>query len=191
MARLVVLSEGFNGRAHELKVVKTTVGRVDDNVFQVPDQSVSSHHCEIILRGKEVVVKDLNSTNGSFINGKQVTEAVLQPGQILRLGQVEMKLEAEGAAPAGAVPASGKKVLEAAQSAPRGVKLNDLMEFVLWQAQADRLGIALTEEHLHYLILTEFFYQAGGLSEEHLALASSQPSPPAATRATPARHPRR
>jgi pSer/pThr/pTyr-binding forkhead associated (FHA) protein len=70
MARLVVLSEGFNGRAHELKVEKTTVGRVDDNVFQVPDQSVSSHHCEIILRGKEVVVKDLNSTNGSYINGR-------------------------------------------------------------------------------------------------------------------------
>jgi pSer/pThr/pTyr-binding forkhead associated (FHA) protein len=126
MARLVVLSEGFNERAHELKVEKTTIGRVDDNVFQVPDQSVSSHHCEIILRGTEVVVKDLNSTNGSYINGKQVTEAVLQPGQILRLGQVEMKLESEGAAPVNAGPASGKKVLEAAQSAPRGVKLNDL-----------------------------------------------------------------
>ena len=126
MARLVVLSEGFNGRAHELKAEKTTVGRVDDNVFQVPDQSVSSHHCEIILRGKEVVVKDLNSTNGSYINGKQVTEAVLQPGQILRLGQVELKLEAEGATPAAAAPAASKKVLEAAQSAPRGVKLDDL-----------------------------------------------------------------
>ena len=126
MARLVVLSEGFNGRTYELKTEKTTVGRLDDNAFQVPDQSVSSHHCEIILRGNDVMVKDLGSTNGSFVNGQQVTEAALKPGQILRLGQVELRLEAEGAAPAPAVPVPGKKVLEAAQSAPRGVKLDDL-----------------------------------------------------------------
>ena len=126
MARLVVLSEGFNGRAYELKTEKTTVGRLDDNAFQVPDQSVSSHHCEIILRGSDVMVKDLGSTNGSYVNGKQVTEAALMPGQTLRLGQVELRFEAEGAAPAATPPATGKKVLEAAQSAPRGVKLDDL-----------------------------------------------------------------
>ena len=125
MARLVVLSEGFNGRAYELSTEKTTVGRLDDNAFQVPDQSVSSHHCEILLRGGEVVVKDLGSTNGSYVNGQQIIEAAIKPGQILRLGQVELKLEAEGAAAPAAAPVQGKKVLEAAQSAPRGVKLDD------------------------------------------------------------------
>src|SRR5580698_5068916 len=90
MAKLVVLSEGMTGQSYELKVDKTTVGRVEDNTFQVPHPSVSSHHCEVLLRGSDVVVKDLNSTNGTFINNQQITtEGVLKPGQILRLGQVE------------------------------------------------------------------------------------------------------
>ena len=93
MAKLVVLSEGHKGRSHELKAERTTIGRLDDNLFQIIEQSVSSHHCEIIVRGGEVVVKDLNSTNGTFINGEQVTEKVLKPGQVLRLGTIEMRLE--------------------------------------------------------------------------------------------------
>jgi pSer/pThr/pTyr-binding forkhead associated (FHA) protein len=111
MARLVVLTEGFAGRAYELKVDKTTIGRVEDNTFPITEGSVSSHHCEVLLKGSDVVIKDLNSTNGTFINGKRVTEDVLKPGQILRLGQVEMKLEAAGAsAPATTATTSRKPV---------------------------------------------------------------------------------
>jgi pSer/pThr/pTyr-binding forkhead associated (FHA) protein len=119
MPRLVILSEGLTGRAHELKVDKTTIGRVDDNTFAIPEASVSSHHCEILLRGSEVVLRDLNSTNGTFINGQQLTgEAVLKPGQIIRLGQVEMRLE-----DAVAKPAASKKLPDQTMVIPQGVKL--------------------------------------------------------------------
>ena len=50
MAKLVVLSAGMTGRTHELKVDKTTIGRVEDNTFQIAEPSVSSHHCEVLLR---------------------------------------------------------------------------------------------------------------------------------------------
>jgi pSer/pThr/pTyr-binding forkhead associated (FHA) protein len=53
MPKLVVLSEGFTGRTYELKTERTTVGRLDDNAFCVPEPSVSSHHCEILLKGAE------------------------------------------------------------------------------------------------------------------------------------------
>jgi pSer/pThr/pTyr-binding forkhead associated (FHA) protein len=56
-------------------------------LFQIAETSVSSHHCEVLLRGSDVVIKDLNSTNGTFINDEPVTESVLKPGQTLRLGQ--------------------------------------------------------------------------------------------------------
>ena len=120
MARLVILSEGLTGKAHELTVDKTTIGRVDDNTFAIPEGSVSSHHCEVLLRGADIVVRDLNSTNGTFINGHQVTgEAPLKPGQILRLGQVEMRLEE-----AGAKPAAPKKLpQQTIVIPPQGVKL--------------------------------------------------------------------
>ena len=121
MPRLVVLSEGMTGRAYELKVDKTTIGRVDDNSFPIPEGSISSHHCEILLRGTDVVVKDLNSTNGTFVNGQQVTgESVLKPGQILRLGQIEMRLESPESA---TTATSGKKLPDQTMFIPQGVKL--------------------------------------------------------------------
>lgn len=120
MPRLVVLSEGLTGRAYELKVDRTTIGRVDDNAFPIAEGSISSHHCEIHLRGSDVVVKDLNSTNGTFVNGQQITgEAVVKPGQILRLGQIEMRLESGDAVAA----AAGKKLPDQTMFVPQGVKL--------------------------------------------------------------------
>jgi len=123
MAKLVVLSEGFTGLTCELKADKTTVGRLEDNAFQIAEPSVSSHHCELTRRGAELLVKDLNSTNGTFINGEKVAEAVLKPGQILRLGQVEMRLESGGAA-APAASTAGKKPLE--KTMVIGIKAQDL-----------------------------------------------------------------
>jgi len=134
MAKLVLLSAGMSGRTHELKVDKTTIGRVDDNTFQIPEPSVSSHHCEIFLRGSDVVVHDLNSTNGTYVNGEKVTESVIKPGQVLRLGQIEMRLETEtsGAAsplpPPGSTPAPSppKKPVDQTMVMQRGVKLDEL-----------------------------------------------------------------
>src|SRR5438067_12280778 len=124
MAKLVLLSAGMTGRTHELKVDKTTIGRVEDNTFQIAEPSVSSHHCEVLLRGGDIVVHDLNSTNGTFINGEKVSESVLKPGQVLRLGQIEMRLETE--APAGAAAAPPKKALDHTMVMQRGVKMDEL-----------------------------------------------------------------
>ena len=129
MAKLVILTQGLTGRAHELNVDRTTIGRVEDNLFQIAESSVSSHHCEVLLRGSDVVIKDLNSTNGTFINGEQITERVLKPGQTLRLGQVELKLETgtSASAPATApAPSPVKKQAEATMVIPRGVSLSEL-----------------------------------------------------------------
>jgi pSer/pThr/pTyr-binding forkhead associated (FHA) protein len=119
MARLVVLTEGFTGRTYELKVDRTTVGRVEDNAFQIAEPSVSSHHCEILLRGDQVIVKDLDSTNGTYINGQKVSESPITSGQILRLGQLEMRLET-------GEPKEASKKQDRTLVVPAGVKLNDL-----------------------------------------------------------------
>lgn len=135
MAKLVVLSEGMTGLAFELRPDRTTVGRLDDNAIHIPEASVSSHHCEILKRGDEVVIKDLNSTNGTFINGQQITEATLKPGQILRLGQIELRLESGGAAASSSGPApaaaaapvsAAKKQFDKTVAMPQGVKAGDL-----------------------------------------------------------------
>ena len=121
------------GRAHELHTDRTTIGRVDDNTFQIVDPSVSSHHCEVLLRGNEILVRDLNSTNGTFVNDARISESPLKPGQTVRLGQIELRLEVEGtpAAP-GAPVAPGaptpppKRQVDATMVMPRGVSLSEL-----------------------------------------------------------------
>ena len=126
MAKLVILTHGMTGRTHELKVDKTTIGRVEDNLFQIAEPSVSSHHCEVLLRGNEVVIKDLNSTNGTFIDDEKITESVLKPGHTLRLGQIELRLEDGAAAPASAPAAAPAKKPESVTRGTRGVSLSEL-----------------------------------------------------------------
>ncbi|MBM3847655.1 MAG: FHA domain-containing protein [Verrucomicrobia bacterium] len=95
MARLVLLSEGFTGRTFELKLDHTTVGRVSDNAIEIADGSVSSHHGEFVKQGADILFRDLGSTNGSFLANDRITEVVLKHGQILRLGQIDMRFESE------------------------------------------------------------------------------------------------
>jgi pSer/pThr/pTyr-binding forkhead associated (FHA) protein len=129
MAKLVIQNQGMTGRACELHTDRTTIGRVEDNTFQIADPSVSSHHCEVHLRGSDIFIRDLNSTNGSFISGNKIEESILKPGEMLRLGQVELKLEVEGAAaasPSAPTTASAKKQVDATMLMPRGVSLDQL-----------------------------------------------------------------
>jgi hypothetical protein len=58
----------------------------------VPHPSVSRQHCEVWLTNEAVLVRDLGSRNGTFVEGERVNEAELMQGQTLRLGDVELVL---------------------------------------------------------------------------------------------------
>lgn len=141
MAKLVLLSTGFTGRTQDLKGEKTTIGRVEDNVFQIAEPSVSSHHCEVLLRGAEVFVRDLNSTNGTFINGEKISESALKVGQILRLGQIEMRLESD-------TPSAGplKKPIDTTMVVKGGVSATDLEQSARAMTGFDTKGTGFTRK---------------------------------------------
>jgi pSer/pThr/pTyr-binding forkhead associated (FHA) protein len=93
MERLVLswLGKPF---AFELMPGLNRLGRNPTNDFRVADASISSFHCELNLNPDNTLnVRDLASTNGTFIDGNQVSEGKLRPGQTLRLGTVEFALE--------------------------------------------------------------------------------------------------
>ncbi|MBE0544589.1 MAG: response regulator [Verrucomicrobia bacterium] len=94
MAKLVVLTQELAGLSHELGAGWTTIGRAEGNTFKIADESVSGQHCEVQARGDELAVRDLCSTNGTFVRGQRVTEAVLQVGQTLRVGEIELRFDA-------------------------------------------------------------------------------------------------
>ncbi|HXI71239.1 MAG TPA: response regulator [Verrucomicrobiae bacterium] len=120
MPKLVVLNRTLTAMAHELGEKWVTIGRHDGNVFQIGDASVSGRHCEVRLRGDELIVRDLQSTNGTFVDGKKVSEGVVKPGQTLRVGEVELRLEAS--APAETSGGSFTSKLLAAKTAPGATK---------------------------------------------------------------------
>ncbi len=117
MPRLVVINPALASSAHELGENWTTVGRADSNAFQIVEGSVSGRHCEVRLRGAELQVRDLLSTNGTFIAGEKITEGIVQPGAILRLGDVELRYEAS--APAAPVTGFNSKMLVTSTAAAR------------------------------------------------------------------------
>jgi CheY-like chemotaxis protein len=104
MARLVVIHPSLAGSIFELGESWATIGRGDGNTFQIIETSVSGRHCEVRLNAQELVVRDLNSTNGTFVGGKKITEATLKADAILRLGNVELRFELS--APATKIPAA-------------------------------------------------------------------------------------
>jgi hypothetical protein len=97
MAKLIFIGEKFGGRVYELAVAKTTVGRGDYNTLTIHDNSVSQTHCEILIYGPEVIVRDLGSSNGTFVNGERLynQQRELKAGQMVKFGLVEARLELE------------------------------------------------------------------------------------------------
>src|SRR5579864_6796469 len=149
MAKLVLLSAGMTGRTHDLIGDKTTIGRVEDNTFQIAEPSVSSHHCEVLLRGNDVVIKDLNSTNGTFINGEKISESAIKPGQILRLGQIEMRLETDTPA-----AAASKKPQDQTMVMQRGVSLTELETGARRGFDTKGTGFAKKDNKINKIVIT-------------------------------------
>ena len=92
MTRLTMKTPDVAPAEIHLSPGRNTLGREGENDFLVRHESVSRQHCEVWLTEEAVLVRDLRSRNGTFVNGERVEEAQLFQGQTLRLGDVEMEL---------------------------------------------------------------------------------------------------
>jgi pSer/pThr/pTyr-binding forkhead associated (FHA) protein len=63
-----------------------TIGRQEGADIVIPNQSVSREHARIFFLHDEEIIEDLNSTNGTLVNGVRVTRCVLQDNDIIRIG---------------------------------------------------------------------------------------------------------
>ena len=93
MARFLIKTAGLESNPINLKLGANRIGRSEDNDFQIPHPTISSNHCEVVLRDDALLIRDLESTNGTFVNGKAIQEARLASGQTVRLGDVELLVE--------------------------------------------------------------------------------------------------
>lgn len=95
MARLVVNPGSESEWEIPLAPGTLSLGRSQENDIPLEHESVSSTHCQVVVSEAGTWVKDLGSTNGTFVDGELVEQALLRPGQTVRVGEVEMRFEAE------------------------------------------------------------------------------------------------
>jgi Flp pilus assembly protein TadD/pSer/pThr/pTyr-binding forkhead associated (FHA) protein len=99
-ARLQFVSGNGSGRAFDLTQERVNIGRDDSNVICIKDDTISSHHALLIRSGDHFKLRDLISTNGTYLNGERTMDAVLRHGDVLRFGKVELRYEeVEGVTP--------------------------------------------------------------------------------------------
>lgn len=73
------------GQAYPLVRAITVLGRGTEADIRVEDPGVSRKHCEIVV-GNPALVRDLNSTNGTFVNGERIGELALEDGSVVKIG---------------------------------------------------------------------------------------------------------
>ena len=110
MPRLVAQSPEFTGKSFDLTGPEITVGRVEDNRIQIEHASISGHHAVFRLEGLDYTIKDLDSTNGTRINGEKIVEQKLRRNDILRLGNIELLYDSEHSPPGQPMPNPSERV---------------------------------------------------------------------------------
>ncbi|MBY0526878.1 MAG: protein kinase [Gemmataceae bacterium] len=92
--QLVVISGGDKGRTFPLpESGSVTIGRSKDTDTSLTDARVSRKHCQIVVKGDEVVLVDAASATGTFINDQKVSEQRLISGDVIRVGNTELRFE--------------------------------------------------------------------------------------------------
>lgn len=88
--KLVRVNDEFAGEEFALSEMDNTVGRTDDNFILLSDQSISRSHATIEQRGDEYILRDLDSSNGTRVNGDRISEPTpLQSGDTVKFGSVQ------------------------------------------------------------------------------------------------------
>ena len=124
--RLTVYFPEDSPTTHEFVGSKLSIGRLGDNEVQLEEGSVSSRHAEIVVEDGQVLLRDLGSTNGTFLNGEQVTgEHPLKEGDEIYFGGVRsVFMEPVGAATEAAVPMQAEVAGTLAEAAGTGIPAN-------------------------------------------------------------------
>lgn len=96
-AVLVMFRSDGERRSFSMARDMTVIGRREDCDLRIPLGEVSRKHCRILRDGDSLKLEDLGSSNGTFLNGQRVQEAMLSPGDTIQVGPVVFVLQIDGA----------------------------------------------------------------------------------------------
>jgi pSer/pThr/pTyr-binding forkhead associated (FHA) protein len=91
MARLILSLDGQVMAEYNMNKERYTIGRLPDNDIRIDNPAVSGHHSLIINILNDSFLEDLNSTNGTYVNGKLIKKHALQHGDVLTCGHHQLR----------------------------------------------------------------------------------------------------
>lgn len=91
MARLVLSLDGTVLAEYNMNKERYTIGRLPDNDIRIDNAAVSGHHSLIINILNDSFLEDLNSTNGTYVNGKLIKKHALQHGDVITVGHHQLR----------------------------------------------------------------------------------------------------
>lgn len=142
MPKLSILLESARS-THELTEERITIGRSSDNMIQIDDQSVSGRHAQLLLLAERYQLKDLDSTNGTRVNGENVTEVFLRVGDRVRFGKVEARYESEVTGDAQPLPDAGEIEARPAEMSAKPADFTNASPFPNRQKEKDVVATAV------------------------------------------------
>lgn len=92
---IVVTAEGKQAEIAVKKPV-VVVGRQTDCQIRIPSSEISRHHCEVSIGEGKVSVRDLGSSNGTFVNKRRVTQAEVAAGDLIAIGDLVLVVRIDG-----------------------------------------------------------------------------------------------
>jgi diguanylate cyclase (GGDEF)-like protein len=95
-ACLVVIYGLELGRKYNLDTTNVVIGRSSKSEIQIDQESVSRSHAKIINTGKSIILRDLGSTNGTYVNDQLIDEYVLRDGDLIKIGRTIFKFLSGG-----------------------------------------------------------------------------------------------
>ena len=99
MPKMIVSIDGVVIKEVQLTKDRTSLGRRPYNDIVIDNLAVSGEHAVLQMSGNEVYLEDLNSTNGTYVNGKAVKKRLLQNSDLVEIGKYKIKYVNEAAAP--------------------------------------------------------------------------------------------
>ncbi|MGE0098871.1 MAG: FHA domain-containing protein [Hydrogenophaga sp.] len=97
MPKMIVSIDGVVIKEVQLTKDRTTLGRRPYNDIVIDNLAVSGEHAVMQMSGSDVFLEDLNSTNGTYVNGKAIKKQQLQNGDTVEIGKYKIKFAHEGA----------------------------------------------------------------------------------------------
>lgn len=132
---------------HELTDETVTVGRAPDNTFHLDDVSISSHHAQILPKGDGFILKDLDSTNGTKLNGTAVNadeEYILNTGDKILFGKIEAVFDPNSASEdTQELPELDEHVAPVGKSSAKPSNFMNASPFQKKATKKDSIGIAI------------------------------------------------